>query len=74
MEAITEFRAAELGGDPDDAIHFRLGSLLERIDHKGQALLEFKQFVGSATCLQIDSRCEAARKRIEDAEKKPGLR
>lgn len=67
-EAITEFRAAEQGGDPDDAIHFRLGVLLGRVDMEGQSILEFKKFALSETCLQIDSRCEDARHRIEMAE------
>jgi tetratricopeptide (TPR) repeat protein len=67
MEAITEFRRAERGGENDDAIHFRLALLLEKIDHQGEALMEFKEFVNSETCLQIDYRCEAARQRIEDA-------
>jgi tetratricopeptide (TPR) repeat protein len=71
MEAITEFRRAEREGEDDDTIHFRLAILLEKIDHKGEALLEFKQFVVSKTCSQIDYRCEAARQRIEDAESKP---
>jgi hypothetical protein len=74
MEAITEFRAAQMGGEPDDAIHFRLASLLERIDHKGEALLEYKEFVGSETCLQIDVRCEGARQRIKEAEAKTETR
>ena len=68
-EAITEFRAAELGGDPDDAIHFRLAKLLEKIELKGQAFLEFKEFAESETCLQVDARCEEARQRIKDAER-----
>jgi len=67
MDAITEFRTAEKGGEPDDSIHFRLALLLEKIDHKGESILEFKKFVASETCLQIDYRCEAARQRIADA-------
>jgi hypothetical protein len=67
-EAITEFRTAELGGEPDDTIHFRLGVLLKSIDHPGESVLEFKKFTMSETCLQIDNRCDAARKTIADAE------
>jgi len=70
MEAITEFRTAELGGEPDDTIQFRLGVLLEKIYHPGESLLEFKKFVMSDTCLQVDTRCEAARRIIEDSEKR----
>jgi hypothetical protein len=69
MDAITEFRIAEQGGEQDDAIHFRLAVLLEKIDHKGESILEFKKFAMSETCLQIDNRCEAARQRIEESEK-----
>ena len=72
-EAITEFRTAELGGDPDDEIHFRLATLLEKIELKGQALLEFKEFAESDTCLQADDRCETARQKIADAERDPEL-
>jgi hypothetical protein len=68
MEAITEFRTAELGGEPDDTIHFRLGVLLKSIDHTGESILEFKKFAMSDTCLQIDNRCEEARQIIEDFE------
>ena len=68
-DAITEYRAAELGGDPDDTIHYRLGTLLEKIDLNGQALLEFKEFAGSQTCLQVDARCEESKQRIKDAER-----
>jgi hypothetical protein len=66
-EAITEFRTAELGGEPDDTIHYRLGVLLARIDHPGESMLEFKKFAMSKTCLQNDNRCEDSRQRIEDA-------
>lgn len=68
-EAIIEYRAAELGGDPDDAIHYRLATLLEKIDLQGQALLEFKEFAESETCSQVDARCESARKRIDNADR-----
>ena len=64
LEAITEFRTAELRGEPDDAIHFYLGLLLERVNMKGQSLEEFEEFVLSDTCSRVDSRCEAARQRV----------
>ena len=64
-EAISEFRLAQQGGEPDDAISFRLGLLLERMDLVNQAKLEYQQFLLSATCQQIDPRCESARERIK---------
>ena len=64
LEAITEFRSAELHGEPDDAIHYYLGILLERVNMKWQSLEEFKKFALSETCLQTDPRCEDARQRV----------
>ena len=71
-EAITEYRTAELGGERDDTINYHLALLLERINHPGESILEFKEFLGSETCLQVDYRCEAARQRVEDYEVKQG--
>jgi tetratricopeptide (TPR) repeat protein len=64
LEAITEFRSAELQGEPDDTIHYYLGILLERVNMKWQSLEEFKKFAVSETCLQTDPRCEVARQRV----------
>jgi tetratricopeptide (TPR) repeat protein len=66
-EAIIEFRRAEAGGEPDDAIHYYLGDLLEKNDHRSESIIEYKKFVTSKTCLQIDNRCESARQQIEEA-------
>lgn len=63
-EAISEFRLAQQGGEPDDAISYWLGLLLERLNLTNQARMEFQQFVLSPTCQQIDTRCEVARARI----------
>jgi len=60
-EAIQEFLAAEKGGEPDDLIYFRLGTLLERAGRKDEALEEYRKFTISKTCQQIDNRCESAR-------------
>ena len=64
-EAISEFRLAERGGEPDDAIHFNLGLLLERMNLTSQAAMEFDKFVMSETCWQRDVRCDAARERVK---------
>jgi len=66
-EAITEFRAAEAGGEPDDSIHYRLGLLLARSNQNEQSLSEFERFVSSGTCLHVDDRCEDARQRVAGA-------
>src|SRR4030095_1632078 len=66
-EAITEYRAAESGGEPDDSIHYRLGVLLEKSAQQGQSTMEFKRFVSSETCWHVDDRCNDARQRLERA-------
>ncbi len=64
-DAISEFRLAQEGGEPDDGIHFDVGVLLQRLEQKGQARLEFQEFLLSAACQQLDPRCESARQRID---------
>ena len=66
-DAISEFRLAEEGGEPDDLIHYRLGLLLERIDQPGQAKLEFQNFLITNTCTQPNEYCDDARERIRRA-------
>lgn len=65
-EAISEFRLAEAGGEPDDSIHYALGLLLEKLDLTSQAAMEFEKFLMSATCEQADARCDAARERLKN--------
>lgn len=64
-DAISEFRLAEQGGEPDDSIHYFLGILLERIDQNGQARLEFETFLLSQTCQTADTLCDSARSKLE---------
>jgi tetratricopeptide (TPR) repeat protein len=64
-EAVSEFRLAQQGGEPDDAIQYQLGKLLERLNQDGQAKLEFQNFLASPTCMQVDARCEDARNRLK---------
>lgn len=66
-EAISEFRLAQQGGEPDDSISYRVGLLLERMNLTNQARMEFQQFVVSETCQGVDTRCDAARDRIKSA-------
>lgn len=73
-EAISEFRLAEQGGEPDDSIHFYLGVLLERIDQTGQAGLEFEKFLLTPTCQTTDRLCDSARTRLAANDKtRPGF-
>lgn len=64
LEAITEFRGAEMKGEQDDMIHYYLGLLLERVNLRGQSLEEFQKFAISETCLQIDNRCDTAKQKV----------
>lgn len=64
-EALAEFRLAQKGGEPDDAIHYNVGRLLERLNQNEQAKLEFQNFLITNTCLQPDPRCEDARARLK---------
>ncbi len=64
-DAISEFRLAQQGGEPDDSITFRLGLLLERINHNGEARLAFQEFLLTPLCLRSDYRCEVARQKVE---------
>ena len=60
-DAVSEFRLAEQGGEPDDLIPYYLGLLLERLDLNGQAKLEFEKFLVSTTCAHGDRKCEEVR-------------
>ena len=64
-EAVSEFRLAQQGEEPDDTIHYQLGRLLERLNQNEQAKLEYQSFLITNTCLQLDPRCEDARNRLK---------
>ena len=68
-EALSEFRLAQQGGEPDDALSYQIGRLLERLNQTEQAKLEFQNFLVSPTCMQVDARCEDARNRVLAADK-----
>lgn len=62
--AVSEFRLAQQGGEQDDAIYYRVGLLLERLNQTSEAQREFQNFVSSVTCTRIDTRCEDARNKL----------
>lgn len=68
-ESLRELRAAESGGEPDDSLSFRIAQALEANGQTKEALTEFKRFLDSQACtdLQPDSRCHTARDRILNA-------
>lgn len=63
-EAVSEFRLAQQGGEPDDFIHYYLGLLFDRLNLKGQAKQEFESFLVSTTCTQEEGPCDESRERI----------
>ncbi len=67
-DALSEFRLAERGGEPDDSISFRIASLLESINNFGQAKLEYERFLESRVCTQTypDNRCQTARAKVAE--------
>ena len=64
-DAVSEFRLAQKGGEPDDSIHYQLGLLFERMNQTDQARVEFQSFVLTKTCAQVDERCDGARQRLQ---------
>lgn len=66
-EAVTEFRLARDGGEPDDAIAFRLASALETLGHNQEACAEYQRFAQSARCRanEEEPSCLAARHKAD---------
>ena len=60
-QAVSEFRLARERGEPDDAISFWLGNLLDRMNLPEEAQVELEKFLASETCRHVDYRCAAAR-------------
>lgn len=65
-EALTEFRAAQTGGEPDPLLPFRLGNALNALGRSAEAETEYRRFLMSQPCEQSqpDARCDVARKRV----------
>lgn len=64
--ALSEFRLAERGGEDDATLPFRIGVLLELLNQRNQAVVEYKRFLYGEACLTVphDHRCEVAAERI----------
>jgi hypothetical protein len=64
--ALTEFRLAEKGGEPDDSIPFRLAGLLEKLSKPGEAAQEYERYLASGACnrAEPDALCESARQNL----------
>jgi tetratricopeptide (TPR) repeat protein len=65
-EALAELRAAEAGGEPDEALAYHVGSALEALGRPGEAVTSYVKFLRSAACARTPPSppCEAARARV----------
>lgn len=66
-EALTHFRAAERGGEQDDALPFLLARTLDKLNRAEEAATEYQKFLQGPRCNQSlpDAYCEIARLRLK---------
>jgi len=64
-EALSEFRAAERGGEPDESLPFHLGQALDATGQPSEAAIEYSRFLNRHLCTQSlpDKRCAEAKRR-----------
>lgn len=62
-EALTELRAAETAGEPDETIPFQLATALRALGRSEEVAAELGRFLNSTLCAQTppDARCQASR-------------
>lgn len=70
-EALKEFRLAEIGGEPDESLPFRIGQALEASGKGPDAEPEYARYLKSQACNQSlpDRDCAVARLRIHQNNK-----
>ena len=67
QEALEHFRAAETKGEPDEALPFRIATMLDALNRKDEATTEYERFLnGHCTAQTDDTRCNIAQMRIVD--------
>ncbi|HEX8457475.1 MAG TPA: hypothetical protein VF656_09275 [Pyrinomonadaceae bacterium] len=64
--ALSEFRAAERGGEPDELLAFRIASALDALGRTMEAEDEFRKFLQSSLCARrpLAPHCEGAAARL----------
>lgn len=73
-EALTELRAAERMGEPDDELPYNIAEALYNLNRLLEAAQEYEKFLGGPLCLETppDVRCSGVRQRLaEMAQGKP---
>jgi len=65
--ALSEFRAAERAGEPDELLAYRIARALDALDRPAEARLEYQKFLQGNLCVRPspDARCEETRRRIK---------
>lgn len=66
-EALTEFRRAESGGEPDELLSYRIASALNLLGRRTEAATEYQRFLSTPRCNQSypDPQCASARTHVE---------
>lgn len=61
-EALSEFRKAESGNEPDESLSFRIAQMLSALGRNEEAAREYSRFLTSTLCTQNlpDDRCAIA--------------
>lgn len=67
--ALDEFLSARRGGEPDDALAFRLALTLDALNRSPEAALSYQEFLQSPACTQAspDPLCAEATERLQAA-------
>jgi Flp pilus assembly protein TadD len=75
-DALTEFRAAERGGEPDPQIPYGMGLALDALGREREALVEYKRYTNGPTCTQAlpEVNCTTARSRIAAISANPAIK
>lgn len=65
--ALTELRAAESAGEPDDQLPYRIATTLDALNRSAEAVPEYQKFLTTRRCATEypDPQCAAARTRVD---------
>jgi tetratricopeptide (TPR) repeat protein len=68
--ALSEFRLAEKGSEPDRTLSFRIAALLDLLNKHTEAIEQYKRFLQSEACTNepVEEWCAVARRRLVEIE------